>query len=211
MTGPTVVLVDDHPVFRHGLDALLREDGAVVLGTAGTAAEGLALVQRHRPEVAVLDLHLPDSSGIELTRQVLAVAPQTRVLVLTMDSADATVVAALRAGARGYLRKEAAAESIGAAIRTVLHGDLVLDAALANRLPSLLAARRESTGGPLGMLTPREFEIATLIAEGRSNAEVGRRLFLAEKTVRNTVTAILAKTGAADRASLRALVESAAP
>lgn len=209
MTGPTVVLVDDHPVFRHGLDALLREDGVKVLGAAGTAAEGLTLVQQHRPDVAVLDLHLPDSSGIELTRRVLAVAPETRVLVLTMDSADATVVAALRAGARGYLRKETAAEAIGAAIRTVLHGELVLDAGLAARLPALLSPPGTGDDGPLTQLTPREREIATLIADGRSNAEVGRRLFLAEKTVRNNVTAILAKTGATDRAALRAVVEAA--
>lgn len=212
MTGePTVVLIDDHPVFRHGLAALLAEDGARVVGSAGSAAEGLALVQRHRPDVVVMDLHLPDRSGVEATRQVLLAAPETRVLVLTMDSADATVVAALRAGARGYLLKEAAAETIGAAIRTVLHGDLVLDAQIAARLPALLTPPAGASDGPIPGLSPREVRIVELIAAGCSNAEIGRRLFLAEKTVRNNVTAILAKTGATDRAGLRRLVGRDAP
>ncbi|WP_375400488.1 response regulator [uncultured Amnibacterium sp.] len=212
VTGdPTVVLIDDHPVFRHGLAALLTEDGARVVGSAGSATEGLALVQRHRPDVVVMDLHLPDRSGVEATRQVLVAAPESRVLVLTMDSADATVVAALRAGARGYLLKEAAAETIGAAIRTVLHGDLVLGARFAARLPALLTPPTGVSDGSIRGLSPREVQIVELIAAGCSNAEIGRRLFLAEKTVRNNVTAILAKTGATDRAGLRRLADTNAP
>lgn len=207
MNDPTVVLIDDHPVFRHGLAALLAEDDARVVGSAGSAAEGLALVQQHRPDVVVMDLHLPDRTGVEATRQVLLAVPEVRVLVLTMDSADATVVAALRAGARGYLLKEAAAETIGAAIRTVMRGDLVLDSRLAARLPSLLAPSSGPRDGLGAGLTPRETEIVDLIGEGCSNSEIGRRLFLAEKTVRNNVTAILAKTGAVDRAGLRRLTD----
>lgn len=204
MSMPTVVLVDDHPVFRHGLAALLAEEGIDVIGCAATSADGLALIERLEPQVVLLDLHLPDRSGVETCRRILSVLPQTRVLVLTMDSADATLIAALRAGARGYLLKEAAADDIGPAIRTVLHGDLVVDARLASRLPSLLAPEPASSG-TLALLTPRERSIVSLVVEGCSNAEIGRRLFLAEKTVRNNLTTILAKTGAADRRVLRAL------
>ena len=122
-TGPTVIVVDDHPVFRRGLASLLAEDGIDVLAQAGTVAEGMAAVAEHRPDVAILDLHLPDGSGVAAIRQIVSGHPEVRVLVLTMDSADATTLAALRAGARGYLLKETAAESIGRtvqALRTVI-------------------------------------------------------------------------------------------
>jgi DNA-binding NarL/FixJ family response regulator len=207
----TVVLVDDHPVFRHGLAALLAEDGIDVVAQAGTAADAISAVATHRPDVVVMDLHLPDLSGVQATRKILAAQPDVRILVLTMDSADAAALAALRAGARGYLLKEAAAESIGGAIAALVRGELVLDAHVADRLPSLLA-RREATNRPadgaapnsldIDGLSSRELEILTLVAQGLGNAEIGGRLYLAEKTVRNNVTSILAKTESATRAAL---------
>jgi DNA-binding NarL/FixJ family response regulator len=210
VSTPTVVLVDDHPVFRHGLAALLTEEGIDVIGSAATSVEGLALIERLEPQIVLLDLHLPDRSGVETCRRIMTALPRTRVLVLTMDSADATLIAALRAGARGYLLKEAAADEIAPAIRTVLNGDLVIDARLAARLPALLTHEPAPTGA-LAALTPRERSIVALVVEGCSNAEIGRRLFLAEKTVRNNLTAVLAKTGAADRGALRALIAEPAP
>ncbi len=148
-----------------------------------------------------MDLHLPDASGIEATRRILAAAPDTRVLALTMDRSESTVLAALRAGARGYLLKDAAAESIGGAIATLLRGELVLDTHFAGRLATLLTPPVSPDPG-LEQLTRRELDILALIADGHSNAEIGRRLFLAEKTVRNTITSILAKTGSTSRADL---------
>lgn len=206
--APSVLIVDDHPIFRSGLAALLVEQGMEVVASVGSSSEALEAAQRLTPDVVLLDLHLPDRSGVETARRLLTSWPKIRILVLTMDSSDAAVLAALRAGAHGYLLKEAAADGVGSAIRSVLHGELVLDARFAARLSVLLAAT-DRPDGVLAALTPREREIATLITEGCSNAEVGRRLFLAEKTVRNAVTAILAKTGAKDRDQLRVLIAPA--
>jgi DNA-binding NarL/FixJ family response regulator len=205
--SPTVVIVDDHPVFRRGLASLLAEEEIGVLAQAGTAAGALAVVAEHQPDVAIVDLHLPDGSGVAVTRQIVAGHPGVRVLVLTMDSADATTLAALRAGARGYLLKETAAESIGQTVRALARGELVLDSQLASRLSGLLS-RAGAGEGPaaatpeLADLTPRELEIMTLVARGLSNAEIGRTLFLAEKTVRNNVTTLLAKTALPSRPAL---------
>jgi DNA-binding NarL/FixJ family response regulator len=201
VNGPSVVVVDDHPVFRRGLAALLAEDGIRVLAQAGTVAEALGAVAEHLPDVVILDLHLPDGSGVQATRQILADHPSVRVLILTMDSADAATLAALRAGARGYLLKETAAESIGTTVHALVRGELVLDGRLAGRLAGMLG-RAESSSPELDALTARELEVLALVAQGMGNAEIGRSLFLAEKTVRNNVTAVLAKTGLPTRAAL---------
>jgi DNA-binding NarL/FixJ family response regulator len=198
---PSVVVVDDHPVFRHGLATLLAEDGIDVRAQAGTVAAALAAVGEHRPDVVILDLHLPDGSGVEATRRICAQFPDTRVLVLTMDSADATTLAALRAGARGYLLKETAAESIGDTVAALVRGELVLDAALAGRLSGMLA-QPVASAPDMAALSARELEVLGLVAQGLGNVDIGRRLFLAEKTVRNNVTALLAKTGAPTRSAL---------
>lgn len=199
--GPTVIVVDDHPVFRHGLASLLAEEGIEVLAQVGTVAEAMTAVAKHRPDVAILDLHLPDGPGVAAIRQIVAGHPDVRVLVLTMDSADATTLAALRAGARGYLLKETAAESIGRTVLALARGELVLDSRLASRLSGLLS-KPAAAAPDLAGLTPRELEIMTLVARGLSNAEIGRTLFLAEKTVRNNVTALLTKTSLATRPAL---------
>jgi DNA-binding NarL/FixJ family response regulator len=198
---PTVVIVDDHPVFRRGLATLLAEEGIAVLAQAGTVADALAAVAAHQPDVAILDLHLPDGSGVPATRQIVAAHPGVHVLVLTMDSADATALAALRAGARGYLLKEAAAESIVSTVQALARGELVLGSRLAHRLAGMLSLPAASAPGLAG-LTPRELEIMALVARGMSNTEIGRTLFLAEKTVRNNITALLAKTALPSRSAL---------
>jgi DNA-binding NarL/FixJ family response regulator len=199
--APTVVLVDDHPVFRHGLAALLGEDGIEVVAHAATAAEACAAAAQHRPDIVIMDLHLPDGSGVEATRQILLAQPGIRVLVLTMDSGDAAALAALRAGVRGYLLKETAAESMGAAVSALMRGQLVLDGRLADRLPALLSRQSYDVPGVSG-LSSRELEVLTLVSQGLANAEIGAKLFLAEKTIRNNITALLAKTGQTSRAAL---------
>jgi DNA-binding NarL/FixJ family response regulator len=198
---PTVIIVDDHPVFRRGLATLLAEEGIAVLAQAGTVTDALAAVAAHQPDVAILDLHLPDGSGVAATRQIVAAHPGVHVLVLTMDSADATTLAALRAGARGYLLKESAAESIASTVQALARGELVLDSRLAHRLAGMLSQPAASAPDLAG-LTSRELEIMALVARGLSNAEIGRTLFLAEKTVRNNITALLAKTALASRSAL---------
>jgi DNA-binding NarL/FixJ family response regulator len=198
---PSVIVVDDHPVFRHGLVALLAEDGIDVLGQAGTVSEALAAVAAHRPDVVIMDLHLPDGSGVEATRQIIAAHPSTRLLVLTMDGTDAATLAALRAGARGYLLKETAAESIASTVFALVRGEVVLDGHLAGRLPGILTRSTQSVDRGNGF-TPREVDILALVGQGLSNAEIGRKLFLAEKTIRNNVTGLLAKTGRTTRPAL---------
>ena len=205
-----VVLVDDHPVYRQGLALFLAEESITVVAQAATAADGVAAAIEHRPDVVVMDLHLPDRSGVEATRALLAQVLQARVLVLTMDGSDAATVAALRAGARGYLLKAAAPTDVGRAIVAVAKGEMLLDAGLAGRVTRLLSGAAHAAGHPhLVGLSMRELEVLTLVARGLGNAEVGRRLFLAEKTVRNHVTALLAKTGAETRPALVALANGA--
>ncbi|GIG30195.1 response regulator transcription factor [Cellulomonas marina] len=209
--GLTAVLADDHPVYRRGLAMLLAEEGVEVLAQAATAAECLAAVDAAPPDVVVLDLHLPDRSGVEVARTLATSHPTVGVLVLSMDASDASTLAALRAGARGYLLKESAADGIARAVGAVARGELHLDALLAGRVAGLLASAGASASSPQGLadMSPRELEVLALVAEGLGNVEIGRKLFLAEKTVRNHVTALLAKTGAPGRPALVALARDA--
>jgi DNA-binding NarL/FixJ family response regulator len=195
-----VVLVEDHPTFRLGLRTRLEyEPGISVVGEAGTAQEALVLIAGTAPEVAVVDLNLPDLSGVELIRRLSLDHPRTAVLVLTMLDDD-SVFAAVRAGARGYLVKDAQPAAIVAAVRTVAAGDTVFSRTVAQRLLGL-ASQQSAQGRPavFGDLTEREHQILELVAAGYSNAEVGRRLGLRPKTVRNYVSNVLTKLQAADR------------
>jgi DNA-binding NarL/FixJ family response regulator len=196
-----VVLVEDHPTFRLGLSTRLQyEKGIEVVGEAATAQEGLALIAATVPDVAVVDLNLPDASGVELVRRLSLDHPRTAVLVLTMLDDD-SVFAVVRAGARGYLVKDALPATIVSAIRTIAGGDVVFSHTVAQRLLGLAAAGSASgRRAVFGDLTEREHEILELIAAGYSNAEVGHRLGLRPKTVRNYVSNVLTKLQAADRA-----------
>lgn len=194
-----VVLVEDHPTFRFGLRMRLEaEPDITVVGEAGTAEEALELVATTAPDVAVVDLHLPGVDGIELIRRLAVAAPRVATLVLTMLSDD-SVTAAVRAGARGYLLKDAEPGRIVAAVRAVAAGESVFSGAVAGRLLGGPAAHQPGrTVFP--ELTAREHEILELVATGLTNAEIGRRLTLSPKTVRNYLSNVLAKIHAADRA-----------
>lgn len=198
----SVLIVEDHPMFVHGLAALLATDPAIeVVGAAGSAAEALALVRRSSPDVVVMDLKLPDGDGVQLTRRVLDGHPSTAILVMTMFDDDRSVAAALRAGARGYLLKTSEDTQILAAIHTVHAGHAIVDQAVAGRLAGMLGPTGVDTSTrPFAELTDREFEILELIAFGLSNAEISARLVLSPKTVRNHVSNVLGKIGAASRA-----------
>lgn len=200
-----VLIVDDHPVFRDGLAGLLATLGDVEIdGSVGTADQALDAVRHSPPDVVLMDLNLPGASGVEATRQVLRFAPNTAVLVITMVDDDDSVLAALRAGARGYVLKGASAEEISAAIRTVAAGGAVFGATIASRLATPPPAHSARPLGP--DLTPRESEVLAMLADGQSNKQIARNLELSLKTVQNHVSRILDKLQAADRtqAALRA-------
>jgi DNA-binding NarL/FixJ family response regulator len=196
-----VVIADDHPVFRDGLASLLEtQSGIVVVGTAGDGAEAVALVTELAPDVVVMDLQMPEMNGIDATRVLAESLPAVRVLVFTMGEEDGTVLAAMRAGARGYLVKGASQEEVVRAISTVHAGGLVFGASLALRIADLLSGSTTPDRSAFPQLTERELEILDLVAAGRNNAQIASALFLAPKTVRNNVSNILTKLQATDRA-----------
>jgi two-component system response regulator DevR len=190
-----VFLLDDHEIVRRGIaDLLETEPDITVVGEAGTAAEALRRIPAVQPDVAVLDARLPDGSGIDVCRDIRSSQPSVRCLILTSYDDEDAIFAAVMAGASGYLLKQIRGNSLVDAIRQVAAGKSLLDPSVTERL---LARLRD--GQPrderLASLTEREREILDLIAEGLTNRQIGERLFLAEKTVKNYVSALLAKLG----------------
>ncbi len=197
-----LLIVDDHPVFRDGLASLLDPlPGIEVVGRAADGAEAVALAAEHRPDVVVMDVQMPGMNGLDATRAITTARPETGVLVLTMGEDDGTVLAALRAGARGYLRKGAEQDEIVRALTTVHGGGVVFGASLAARIAEVLAPASRPER-PFPQLTERETEILDLIATGRNNAQIAQTLYLSPKTIRNNITSILAKLQATDRAEV---------
>ncbi len=203
-----VLLVDDQRVVRDGLTLLLGLlPGIECVGSAEDGEQALDAVARLQPDVVLMDLRMPRMDGIEATRRIRAEHPSVAVLALTTYADDESVVGALRAGARGYLTKDAGAEDIARAVAAVASGQMVLDPAAQARVVANIDERSpasESTASRAGVLpdelTRREAEILGLIADGLSNAEIARRLFVSEATVKTHINHIFAKTGARDRA-----------
>lgn len=190
-----VFLLDDHEIVRRGLaDLLDAEDGMEVVGEAGQVAGTAKAIIAADATVAVLDGRLPDGSGIDVCRDVKSARPDIGCLILTSYDDDEAVFAAVLAGANGYLLKEVRATRLVEAIRQVNAGASLLDPAVVARVTAKMRAAASETT-PLDGLTRRETEILALIAEGLSNREIGLRLYLAEKTVKNYVSGILAKLG----------------
>lgn len=190
-----VFLLDDHEIVRRGLaDLLAAEYGIEVVGDAGRAEGAAEAIIASGTTVAILDGRLPDGSGIDVCRDVKSAAPGIGCLILTSYDDDEAVFAAVLAGADGYLLKEVRATNLVAGIRRVAAGESLLDPAVVARVTARVREAAHATT-PLDGLTPRETDILALIAEGLSNREIGERLFLAEKTVKNYVSGILAKLG----------------
>jgi DNA-binding NarL/FixJ family response regulator len=196
----SVVLVDDHPVFRKGLRTLLEELDLVVQGEEGDGETGVETALALRPDVVLMDLQMPGLGGVDATRRLMAEWPEARVLVLTMLADDTAVYAAIRAGALGYLLKGSGLDEIDRAVTAVAAGQAVYGAEVARRLSAFFAAGA-GVAQPFPELTDREREVLGLMSEGLNNTEISRRLFLSDKTVRNRITAIFAKLGVNDRAS----------
>jgi DNA-binding NarL/FixJ family response regulator len=199
-----VVVADDQRIVREGLSLILGLLPDVELvGTAEDGERAVELVARTLPEVVLMDLRMPSTDGVEATRRIRADHPDVNVIVLTTYADDESVFAALRAGARGYLTKDAASDEIAAAIARVAAGEAMLDPGVQRRLldrlddPTLTAV--PTAQRPAG-LTEREMEVLTLIASGLSNAEIATRLVVTEATVKTHVNRLFAKTGVRDRA-----------
>jgi len=195
-----VVIADDHPIFRDGLRALFATtDDIDLVGEAADGAGAIDVVATTVPDVVVMDLQMPGLNGVEATRRLATLAPTARVIVLTMFEDDASVFAAMRAGARGYLVKGADAAEIVGAIRAVAAGEAVFGAALAGRILGFFASPRAAGMLPFPELTDREHEILELIARGMANDAIAARLGISPKTVRNQVSVILDKLEVTDR------------
>jgi DNA-binding NarL/FixJ family response regulator len=197
-----VLIADDHVLFRDGLKALLRAAPETdLVGEAATGAETITQAADLQPDVILMDLQMPEISGVEATRRIVQTSPHIAVLVVTMFADDPSVFAAMRAGARGYLLKCATHGELLRAIQVVSCGEAIFSAPMAQRLMEYFRAIQLTPPPPLfPELSDREREILHLIAQGSTNAEIATRLVLSPKTVRNHITNILSKLQVADRA-----------
>jgi DNA-binding NarL/FixJ family response regulator len=203
-----LLVVDDHEVVRQGLVALLdRRAGFEVVAQAGSVAESIDQARLHRPDIVVMDVRLPDGSGVEACREIRAELPETRVIMLTSFPDDEAVLAAIIAGASGYLLKQIRARDLVAALEAVGRGESLLDPAVTERV--LERVRRIAAGGAndeLSVLTAQERKILMLVAEGKTNKEIAADVFLSDKTVKNYVSSILSKLNLERRAQAAAFV-----
>lgn len=195
-----VLLADDHPVYRLGLRALLESlEGFEVVGEAATGGQAVAGAAELRPDVVVMDLHMPELDGIAATKAIIRRDPDRAMLILTHSDEDQSLLDAVLAGARGYVLKEAGTESIVRAIQGVADGQMILGESVAGKVASLLATGRSRSSRPFPELTDREFTILDLMAQGLNNSAIGLRLGVGDKRVRNCVSDIYTKLRVADR------------
>lgn len=203
-----ILLVDDHEVVRQGLAALLaRRPAFQVVAEAGTVAESLAAARRFRPDVVVMDVRLPDGTGIEACRDIRTELPDTRVVMLTSYPDEEAVLAAIMAGASGYLLKQIRGRDLVEALEAIGRGDSLLDPAVTERV--LERVRRVAAGegrDELADLTQQERKILMLVADGKTNREIAAEVFLSDKTVKNYVSSILSKLNLQRRAQAAAFV-----
>lgn len=202
-----VLLVDDSPIIRLGLRSALEDHADIsIAGEAGTAAAGLEALHKLKPDVVMLDLHLPDKSGLLACRDFLKARPALPVLILTSSSSERHMHDAIAAGAKGYLLKENDGAALAAALRAVCRGDSVLDPSMAGQVLNLVKNRGTPTPAEkLSQLSPQERRVVALLAGGRTNKEIGDQLGLTEKTVKNYLATIFSKLNITRRTQAAAL------
>jgi two-component system response regulator DevR len=203
-----LLVVDDHEVVRQGLVSLLdRRSGFEVVAQAGSVAESIALAARHEPDLVIMDIRLPDGSGIEACREIRAARPETRVIMLTSYPDEEAVLSAIIAGASGYLLKQIRGRDLVSALEAVGRGESLLDSAVTEKV--LERVRRVASGSAtddLAELTAQERKILLLVAEGMTNKEIAGEVFLSDKTVKNYVSSILSKLNLQRRTQAAAFV-----
>jgi two-component system, NarL family, response regulator DevR len=202
-----VLLIDDSPIIRLGLRSALEDCGDItIVGEAGTAAAGVEAAAKLKPDVVMLDLHLPDKSGLLACRDLLKVRPGTPVLILTSSSSERHMHDAIAAGAKGYLLKENDGASLATALRAVARGDSVFDPSMAAQVLNLVKNRGQPTPAEkLSQLSPQERRVVALLAGGLMNKEIGDQLGLTEKTVKNYLATIFSKLNITRRTQAAAL------
>lgn len=206
MTSIRVLVVDDHTLFRDGLSAILMNVPDIeVVGEAGTGLEAVAQAESLAPDVILMDINMPDLNGIEATQQVLAIHPDTGIIMLTMLEDDDSLFAAMCAGARGYILKGADKAEVLKTIRAVASGEALFGPAIAGRLTAFFqnsreAAQQNEVSSPFPDLTDREREVLELIAQGENNQEIAQQLHISAKTVSNHISNIFNKLQVVDRA-----------
>jgi len=205
-----VLIADDHTLFRAGLHALLNlfPDFQVV-GEASTGEETITRAEALQPDIILMDIQMPGINGIEATRRIIHTSPNIGIIVVTMFEDDDSVFSAMRAGARGYILKEADEEEVLRAIRAVARGEAIFGPAIARRLVNFFSKPAPGIDPAFPELTEREREILDLIARGETNAEIARRLVLSPHTIRNHISNIFSKLQVADRAAAIILARDA--
>jgi len=196
----SLLIIDDHPLFREGLKAIIGRDPRFeVIGEAGTAADGIRLAEALQPDLVLLDISLPDQHGIQVTRELRTLLPDTRILIVSMHAKIDYIAEAFQAGATGYVVKESAAERLLKGLEYVSRGDYFLDSSVSQQVVRKLmefpAKDEKISDAGYGTLSPREQEVMRLLAEGLSNKKIAHRLFISPKTVENHRTHIMNKLG----------------
>ena len=196
-----VIICDDQDIVRDGLELLLKlEPDIEIIGIATDGAEAVEMAEKKKPDLVLMDLKMPVMNGIDATREIKAKCPDVKVLVLTTYGTDEWVFDAIRAGASGYLLKDAPREGVLSAIRGTMEGKTYVDPSIAGKLLNEVSGSKKKPATLItSKLTEREAEVLTLLARGLSNEEIAKKLFLSEGTVRNHVSSIVAKLGVTDR------------
>jgi DNA-binding NarL/FixJ family response regulator len=213
MAKTRILIVDDHEVVREGLRALLsKREGFDVVGQAGTMEQAISEAARSQPDVIVMDVRLPDGSGIEACREIREVRPETKVIMLTSYADDDAVFASILAGAAGYVLKQTRGAALADAIASVARGESLLDAAVTQKvMERVRSASQRKADDPLDALTEQEHRILTLIAEGKTNKEIADEVYLSDKTVKNYVSNILSKLNLRRRSEAAAFIARREP